>query len=78
MWLIMYLSFSDSNSYYHAWMYFLFSPILESESNLKPIWLTELTCSALDSSLLSCISDENIIGFADCQSFDIAAVDCGE
>ena len=54
------------------------SPILESESNLKPIWLTELSCSSSDSSLLSCIDEDNIIGFADCLNFDIAAVDCGE
>ena len=59
-------------------MQFLFSQILESESNLKPIWLTELACSSSDSSLVSCISEENIIGFTDCRSFDIAAVDCGE
>ena len=54
------------------------SPILESESNLKPIWLTIVTCSLVDSSLLSCIDEENIIGLADCQNHNIAAVDCGE
>ena len=59
-------------------LYFVCSQILESESNLKPIWLTELACSFSDSSLMDCISEENIIGFTDCRSFDIAAVDCGE
>ena len=57
---------------------FISSQILESESNLKPIWLTELTCSSSDSSLVGCISEENVIGFTDCRSFDIAAVDCGK
>ena len=56
----------------------LCSQILESESNLKPIWLTELACSSSDASLVSCIEEENIIGFTDCRGFDIAAVDCGE
>ena len=58
--------------------YLFSSQILESESNLKPIWLTELACSSSDSSLMACIREENVIGFADCQSFDIAAVDCGK
>ena len=55
----------------------IYSRILDSESNLKPIWLTELGCSSSDSSLVSCIREENIIGFADCRSSGIVAVDCG-
>ena len=35
-------------------------------------------CTSADQSLGSCIREENIIGFADCLHFDIAAVDCGE
>lgn len=56
----------------------IFSQILDSESNLKPIWLTQLECSVSDSSLPACVSDTNVVGFADCQRYDIAAVDCGK
>ena len=56
----------------------IFSSILGSESNLRPIWLTELGCTSSDVNLQACVGDQNIIGFANCQSSSIAAVDCGE
>lgn len=57
---------------------YTYSTILRSESNLRPIWLNNLDCTSSDSSLLSCVTDMNIIGFVSCQRLDIAAVDCGE
>lgn len=35
-------------------------------------------CTSTDRSLGACIRDDNIVGFANCVSFDIAAVYCGE
>ena len=58
--------------------FLLSSAILETESNLKPLWLTEVTCTSTDQSLGSCIREDNIVGFANCENFDIAAVDCGK
>ena len=57
------------------------SPILASESNLRPIWLDLLSCSSRDSSLSACVGDTNIIGYADCLptvGASIAAIDCGK
>ena len=53
------------------------SQILESESNLRPIWLNNLECTTSDQNLPSCIREQNTIGFAHCQTSSIAAVDCG-
>ena len=64
----------------HKLLLCTFSSVLDAESNLRPIWLTELGCTSADSNLPACILEENIIGYADCQSSSrsIAAIDCGE
>ena len=55
------------------------SPILDSESNLKPIWLTQVMCTSSDDTLSRCVQlDTNIIGYANCSGSNIAAVDCGK
>ena len=54
------------------------SVILNAESNLRPIWLTQLACIASHDQLYQCVQDTNIIGYADCSGSNIAAVDCGE
>ena len=55
-----------------------FTSILEHKSNLKPIWLDELSCTLTDSNLQACISEQNVIGFGDCQTASFAIVDCGK
>ena len=55
-----------------------FTSILEYTSNLKPIWLDDLSCTLTDSNLQACISEQNIIGFGDCQTASFAIVDCGK
>ena len=51
---------------------------MEFESNLKPIWLTELSCSSADRNLPACVDEDSVIGFANCRFDSIAGVDCGE
>ena len=55
-----------------------FSPILRSESNVKPIWLTQVACTSSDLTLFHCTRGTNIIGYANCSAANIAAVDCGK
>ena len=54
------------------------SPYLRATSNLRPIWLTNLMCDSSDDQLSQCVRTSNVIGYADCTDFAIAAVDCGE
>ena len=55
-----------------------FSDLLEIESNVKPIWLNDLSCSSSDRSLPACVDEDNVIGFVQCRFDNIAGVDCGE
>ena len=73
--LIIFFSLSDPSLYVRV--HPTFSPILRSESNVKPIWLTQVACTSSDLTLFHCTRGTNIIGYANCSAANIAAVDCG-
>ena len=62
------------------WMLILFVPFrtLRLESSLKPLWLNNINCFSSSINDITLCQRDPVVGFADCRSDDIIAIECGK
>ena len=51
--------------------------LLQAESNVKPIWLTKVTCTSDSDAFSQCNHGIEPVGYGYCSSSNIVAITCG-